>query len=34
MTLTLAPELCYAGGAFHRDWALAIDDGRNGLYGA
>lgn len=28
MTLTLAPELCYADGAFQRDWAVAIADGR------
>jgi len=24
----LAPELCYAGGAFRRDWAIAVEDGR------
>lgn len=28
MSPVLAPELCYADGAFHRDWAVALDAGR------
>ncbi|HEV8310408.1 MAG TPA: amidohydrolase [Methylomirabilota bacterium] len=27
-SLILVPELCYSGGAFHPDWAVAIADGR------
>ncbi|MBI3454268.1 MAG: amidohydrolase [Candidatus Rokubacteria bacterium] len=26
--VVLAPELCYAGGAFHRDWVVAVRGGR------